>query len=662
MAWSLRCLTPATRLPGWYDLIITEKFVLLNFPKRESHLARKAVLELYGGLRGRGAGAGWDDAFIQEVRPRIQRRRRQQSRSPAAIPFSYHELPEAHAGKPAVMVMRDPFKQLIASFKRGLWARHPPLPAERIKAAFPQFPEMSFTDFWNFQHTLYLQHLLGGAQPTANIGPQSLEMLMHLAAKPGEIVASISDDYIDSGRYLDDIPPITFLRQEHLTRELHDYLLDLGYPAERLAFILEMESESVPLGQEQLGDIDTYFTPALKRQFRYRERALFELFYNYTSPLTRGPAAPLVIERQNFGRLVRRAISRLVDPAGRPGKSPGMVVGVVTEEGSDVFGFGTTRLGEDTLPRGDTLFGIGSLTKVFTGLLLAKAVTEGRVSLDESVFKILSGSIPLDPEITLRHLVSHTAGLPLLPENLPEFQEDGDEELVEQLAASPAANYNREMLISFIEGERDKPAAGPGADISYSSLGCGILSMALEEKFGYFCFEDLNKAWITDVLGLSDTGTLTPRLDGLAAERKAQGYSSNGSTLRPVGFSDMGILAGAGALISTANDMNHLLEALIGIRETPLDDAIREASRPLVSAGDAGEMTYAVRASPTPDGGRMYSKGGLVPGYASLMVWRTSPRLGLVMMANHGAVDSRFSVPGFNRVGAKLFEVLCRGV
>jgi CubicO group peptidase (beta-lactamase class C family) len=648
--------------PGWCDLIITEKFVLLHFPRRESKLARKAILELYGGLRDSGAGAGWDGAFIQEARPRVQRRGRKHLAKPAARQFSYHELPQAHAGKPALMVMRDPFKQLIASYKRGLWARHPPLPAEKIKEAFPRFPEMDFADFWKFQHTLYLQHLLGGTEPTANIGPQSLEMLAHLAAKPDEVIANISDEYIDSGRYLDDIPPITFLRQENLTRELHDYLLDLGYPAERLAFILDMEEADLSLAQEQPGSIDDYFSPALKRQFRYRERALFELFYNYTSPLTRGPAAPQVVERQNFGRLVRRAVTRLVDPSGRPGKAPGLVVGVVTEDGPDVFGFGTTRLEEDKLPKGDTLFGIGSLTKVFTGLLLAKAVNEGRVSLDEPVFEILSGSIPLDPEITLRHLVSHTAGLPLLPENLPEYQEDGDEELIEQLAASPAANYDREMLASFIESERDKSSTGPGTDISYSSLGCGILSMALEEKFGYACFEDLNKAWISDVLGLSDTGTLTPSLDGMAAERKAQGYSSIGSSLRPVGFSDMGVLAGAGALISTANDMNHFLEALTGIRETPLEEAIQEARRPLVSAGDAGEMTYAVRATPTPDGGRMYSKGGLVAGYASLMVWRTAPRLGLVMMANHGALDSRFSIPGFNRVGAKLFEVLSRGV
>jgi CubicO group peptidase (beta-lactamase class C family) len=641
-------------------MIITEKFVLLNLPRKESPTARKAIIQLYGGLQGQGAAAGWEGAFIHEVRPR-KRSAARQIAPPAEYRLPYHDLPPEHASKPALMVMSDPFIQRLSQFRNGLWAKQPPLPVEQIQENFPRFPELSFEDYCQFQDTLYLHHLLQGEELNADIGPRTLQVLKLLAADPDDLFARLSDDAIDTGDYLADLPPITLLRRENLNQELHDYLLEMDYPADRLAFILELE----PGGPQAVGDqqveLDKYFTPVLKRQFRYRERALFNLYYYYSSPQTSAIAAPEIIERRQFGKVVRRAVERLVDPSGQAAKSPGMVVGVVSEEGTDVFGFGTMQLGEDMQPEGKTAFGIGSVTKVFTGLLLAKAVAEKGVYLDQPAVALLGDDIPLHPDITLRHLASHTSGLPLLPENLPDLGKDEISDWIEPLVESPGANYSRELLIHFLADEREKSISTPGGQMIYSSVGTGILGMALASQFGFGSFEELNEAWIASPLGLQDTGAQSPVLLRRLLGRQAQGYASNGSALRSAGFSDMGLLAGSGALISTADDMNSLLEVLTGIRKTPLEEAVIEARRPLASAGPAGDIGYAVRISSSVDGGKIYSKGGLVAGYTAFLAWRTAPRLGLVMLANHGATHSRFSLRGFNQTGFKLLELLARG-
>lgn len=623
-------------------------------------MARKAIIQLYGGLQGQGAKADWDGAFIQEVLPH-ERNGSRRKKTLDANRLPYHDLPPEHANKPALLVMRDPYIHLLSQFRHGTWAMQPPLPVEQIQEKFPRFPELSFDEFCQFQNTLYLQHLLQGAELKADIGPLSLHLLKLLAADPNGLLARLSDEYIDTGSYLADLPPITLLRRENLNRELHDYLLDLDYPAERLAFILELEPELSQDAADQSVKLNKYFTPLLKRQFRHRERALFKLFYYYSSSLPSSFAAPQIIERRQFGKAVRRAVVRLVDPLGQAAKSPGMVVGVVSEEGPDVFGFGTMRLGEDMPPEGATVFGIGSVTKVFTGLLLAKAVTDGQVNLDDPAVALLGEGIPLRPDITLRHLAAHTSGLPLLPENLPDLGGDELSDWVNPLVDSPAANYSRELLIRFLADEREKPTSAPGAQIAYSSVGTGILGMALATRFGFSGFAELNEAWIAGPLGMQDTGVHSPVLSQRLSQRQAQGYASNGNALRPAGFSDMGLLAGSGALISTADDMNSLLELLTGLRKSPLEEAVIEARRPLASLGIAGDIGYAVRISLAADGGRIYSKGGLVAGYTAFLAWRTSPRLGLVMLANHGATHSRFSLSGFNQTGLKLLELLARG-
>ncbi|NBW83498.1 class A beta-lactamase-related serine hydrolase [bacterium] len=124
-----------------------------------------------------------------------------------------------------------------------------------------------------------------------------------------------------------------------------------------------------------------------------------------------------------------------------------MIVGVVTSEGKEVVGFGTTNIQGGSLPGGDTCFGIGSVTKVFTGLILADAVQQGLLELDGSANIHLASELQLpSDEITLRQLVTHTSGLPDYPANIRVFRDLDHDGINDSTQYNPGKNYSRQNL------------------------------------------------------------------------------------------------------------------------------------------------------------------------------------------------------------------------
>lgn len=100
----------------------------------------------------------------------------------------------------------------------------------------------------------------------------------------------------------------------------------------------------------------------------------------------------------------------------------GIVVGVIDSQGRRVVSHGSTSIASPRPVDGDTVFEIGSTTKVFTALLLADAVRRGELALTEPVSRYLPPDVKVPAlagkQITLQDLSTHTSGLPSLPSNL----------------------------------------------------------------------------------------------------------------------------------------------------------------------------------------------------------------------------------------------------
>src|SRR5262245_30458372 len=103
------------------------------------------------------------------------------------------------------------------------------------------------------------------------------------------------------------------------------------------------------------------------------------------------------------------------------GKNAGIVVGILRGGDPWVAGYGSFDLGQQP-PDEDATFEIGSVTKVFTTLVLAEMVLRGEVALDDPAQKFLPSTVQMPKwrgeEITLFHLATHTSSLPRLPRNL----------------------------------------------------------------------------------------------------------------------------------------------------------------------------------------------------------------------------------------------------
>jgi CubicO group peptidase (beta-lactamase class C family) len=267
---------------------------------------------------------------------------------------------------------------------------------------------------------------------------------------------------------------------------------------------------------------------------------------------------------------------------------PGFAVALVRRAGSDYLNFGFTQL----LPSGDaqlslvdehTLFEIGSISKVFTGLLLAEAVVSGRANLDDPLgahlpegwsapaFEGPQGSEP----IRLWHLATHTAALPRLPAGI--------------LNADPNDPY-RDFDSAALQRSLSaiKLRRMPGSQYAYSNLGAGVLGYCLagDRK----ALDQAYRERLLVPLGLLDTGIF------LSAEQQArfsQGHSEGG---REVGPWAMDALAGAGALRSSTHDLARLLRIELDV-EGWLAQATTAASADAAQAADGAASVARERAA-----------------------------------------------------------------
>ena len=249
----------------------------------------------------------------------------------------------------------------------------------------------------------------------------------------------------------------------------------------------------------------------------------------------------------------------LIDRIDTQHANVGIVVGIIGPTGRRVIAYGSMAKNDKRSPDGSTVFEIGSVTKVFTSLLLADMAQHGEVALADPVAKYLPVGVKAPEyagkQITLQDLATHTSGLPKNPSNMPEKD-----------PANPFADYSLDQLYQFLTTYQLTREIG--VQYEYSSLGSGLLGNALARRAG-MSYEKLLQARICAPLGMNDTRiTLTPEMES----RMAAGYNYK---LKPVEKNwDMPALAGAGALRSTANDLLTFLAANLGNTKTSLAPAM----------------------------------------------------------------------------------------
>jgi len=334
-------------------------------------------------------------------------------------------------------------------------------------------------------------------------------------------------------------------------------------------------------------------------------------------------AAPAAGTDAQIERTVARHVRSIV-PADGGG---GVAVALRIEGRTLFFNYGSADRATKRPLTSDTLFNLASLRKVFETTLLAQAVRNGELKLDEPAAKYVT-ELAQDSDIgrvTLGHLATHTSGL-LLPQDHPPWPDWG---------------YTLpEFIRTLNEWKADKP---PGTQHLYTHAGYVLLQLALELRYGT-PIDELIERRILQPLGM--TSTMLPRGDDsprgrLSPEHKqraVQGYTDDGTPLEEPGSQQSYYhWPGTGQMYSSPRDMAVFLAANLG--ELPVERSLREAmalaQQGVATIGPRNEQALAWEVSFGDEPTIIEKYGGLqnASAYIGMM---PRHKLGIVILGNRG--------------------------
>ena len=300
-----------------------------------------------------------------------------------------------------------------------------------------------------------------------------------------------------------------------------------------------------------------------------------------------------------------------------------ITVGVIGPEGRRVVSYGSPGANNPRPVTGDTIYEIGSITKVFTSLLLADMAERGEVALDDPVAKYLPPDVIVPTrggkQISLADLATHRSGLPRMPSNFTAAR-----------PMNPYVDYPVQRLYQFLSSyqlPRDVDS-----EFEYSNLGAGLLGHALARRAGT-SYETLLRRRVIDPLEMSSTGiALSPALKSGQSQPHSSVFLL--ASTPPWDFTDA--FAGAGALRSSAGDMLTFLAATLGYTRTPLSRAMARMLAVRREATDTFKMGLGWRVEQL-DGVEIVWTGGATYGSRTFAGYDPTSRVGVVVLSNYNS-------------------------
>jgi CubicO group peptidase (beta-lactamase class C family) len=298
-------------------------------------------------------------------------------------------------------------------------------------------------------------------------------------------------------------------------------------------------------------------------------------------------------------------------------RSAGIVIGLLDADGhTRVIAYGDPGPGQPALDA-NTVFEIGSISKVFTSTLLAQMVLEGKVRLDDPVQKYLPSTVHLPTRngkvITLGSLAEQNSGLPRMPGNFHPAD-----------ATNPYADYTVQQMYDFLSSYQ--LTRDPGEKFEYSNLGVGLLGHVLSLVAGK-SYEELARERIWGPLGMTHTSiTFTPWMK----THLALGHDEQG---RVAANWDLPTLAGAGAIRSTTEDMLKFADANLHPERGPLQRAMAFAQQERAPAGGNNRIGLNWMNAHLPGDTVVWHNGG-TGGYRTFLGLQPSAKRAVVVMTN----------------------------
>src|ERR1700730_8982297 len=320
----------------------------------------------------------------------------------------------------------------------------------------------------------------------------------------------------------------------------------------------------------------------------------------------------------NVGQIVAQKVQPMLPKNGSGG---GVAVAVQMNGKTSFFNYGMADNAQNRQVAADSIFNLGSVGKVFATTLLAQAVKQGELGLNDPVAKYVTelqrgGDIR---RITLGLLASHSSGLPRVPQQYETWHK---------------GRYTWPDFVRFLDSWKAAPNHEPGQQYLYSNAAMVLLRVALERRFNTR-FAVLMHERITGPLGMSSTALPLPR-DLLG--RAVQGYGQTGRPIGPPG-EESGVFEwpGAGQIYSSPRDMATFLAANMNELpdHRPMENAMALAQQwvfqvnPHFKQGLAWQVVSAGNLT-------ILDKNGGLPNTSTYIGFASQEKLGVVILVNRG--------------------------
>ena len=358
------------------------------------------------------------------------------------------------------------------------------------------------------------------------------------------------------------------------------------------------------------------------------------------------PSLQKKIEEQKIFKITDKLKETIQSLVNNNKTNAAIVVGLVDPNGTQFYGYGNMSNANPITVDKDTIFAIGSITKVFTTILLADMVDRGLVNLDDPIEKYFPPSVKAPTyngqKIILENLATHTSGLPEFPGShcVSNFNGTDDEDSLQARLFFIECDKNYTFDQLYQDLSNTTLTSEPGSKFEYSTFGISLLGHILALKSG-ISYDRLLEERILNVLGMNSTSIV---LSDAQKSRLAIGHLNGKdlpfwNTSRPI--------APAGGLHSSVADMLKFASANLGLIDTKINTAMKESHIIIHDSrlGKAFSNNYTAYVSlgwiiATDFGIQIVEHNGeTVDGYNSFIALNTSKERGIVIIASASSID-----------------------
>jgi CubicO group peptidase (beta-lactamase class C family) len=341
------------------------------------------------------------------------------------------------------------------------------------------------------------------------------------------------------------------------------------------------------------------------------------------------------VARLDAGGSIQAEADQLVKPLLASGEVYGMVVGVVTPDGAtQAFRYGRSgRAGDKNPPDTNSLFEIGSISKIFVATVCAQLVVEGRLRYEDTVSSILPTNVPVSAEVgrlTLYELLTHTGGLPREPFTFTQLYS-----LIRYFVTGRNlyAHLTPDYVYRYLRHCHPRP--GPHREFLYSNIGVGLLASLVEIKTGQ-PVTNLIVDRICRPLNMSDSVfTLDANQKALLTVGHVGSHACWKFSNSPMKPWDMGdLMRPSGSMYSTLDDLLIFARANLGFLHHPLEPLLASTHTVQVETPRGGEA-FGWIVNRFNDGRQTITfKDGMISGYCGYIGMDLDARVAVVVLSN----------------------------